>query len=242
MKNMGLCRCVFLVFLSILIMPSVSFSDEPETENQNHWYSGIILDIGVTASQVDLEVDKYEDGSKVSGGTLSTDISYAPFITAGSKYRYLGSTKFGYNIQITFSGFRVDKQDLGGDDLEDVGTSAKGYFVYALPVLFYNFGDKTFKAGKGKSLKFGIGVGLGYLEAKGDIILEDLDDGTQEKHKFDVSTDPVDLAAFVMMDIRYNKWLLQIRGGGPWIMNFDQDGYEFGLFDFSMSLAYSFHL
>ena len=88
---------------------------------------------------------------------------------------------------------------------------------------------------KGKSLKFGIGVGVGYLEVEGDIILTNLEDGSQEKHDFDVSTDPIDLAAFVMMDVRYNKWLLRISGGGPWIVNWnDEDGYEFGLFDISM--------
>lgn len=241
--DIGLCRYVFLVFLSIVIMPAVSFSDESQKDEKQHWYSGIILDIGVTLSQIQFDVDKYEDGSKVSGGTLSTEISYAPFITAHGRSRYLGGTKFGYNIQITFSGFRVDKQDFNDDDLEDVGTSAEGYYVYALPVFFYNIGDKGLKNGKGKSLRFGIGIGLGYLEAEGDILLEDLDGGTQEKYDFDVRTDPVDLAAFVIMDARYNKWLLQIRGGGPWIVNWDQgDSYEFGLFDISMSLAYSFHL
>jgi len=240
---MGILRCLFLVFLSIFIIPAISFSDEPPADEKKHWYNGIILDIGVTASQVQLDVEEFEDGSKVSDGTLSTEISYAPFITAGSKYRYFGGTKFGYNIQITFSGFRVDKQDFDDDDLEDVGTSAKGYFVYALPVFFYNLGDKVFENGKGKSLKFGIGVGVGYLEVEGDIILTNLEDGSQEKHDFDVSTDPIDLAAFVMMDVRYNKWLLRISGGGPWIVNWnDEDGYEFGLFDISMSLAYSFHL
>jgi hypothetical protein len=59
----------------------------------------------------------------------------------------------------------------------------------------------------------------------------------------DVSTDPVDLAALVMKDACCNKWLLRIRGGEPWIVNWsDEDGCEFGLYDVFLSLAYSFHL
>jgi len=70
-------------------------------------------------------------------------------------------------------------------DLEDHGTSASGYTIYGLPVFFYNVGDKYLKNGKGKFIKIGIGVGLGYFETDGNIILENTRDGSQEEYSFD---------------------------------------------------------
>jgi len=240
--NKGLCSFGFLILLAFLTNPTLAKSEESDIKNNKHWYTGIILDLGVTFSQVDLDVDKFENGSKVSGGTLSTDISYAPYINIGSPYKYFGNTKFGYNIQLSYSSYNVDKQELkNDDDLKDHDTSANGYYIYGMPVFFYNLGDKYLKDGKGWSVKFGVGVGLGYLSAEGDIILEDLNDGSQEKTSFDVQTDPVDLAAFVLTDIRLNNFLVLIRGGGPWIINHEENGNEFGLFELSIVLGYSFY-
>jgi len=240
--NKGFYIYAYLTFLILLVHPAITNSEEPNPTHSNHWYTGIILDLGVTFSQVRLIVEKYENGSIVSDGKLKSETDYSPFINIGSPYRYFGKTKFGYNIQLTYSSFNVDKQEIGNDELKDHGTSANGYFIYGMPVFFYNVGDKYLNNGKGKSIKFGVGVGLGYLVTDGDIILENTKDGSQEDHSFDYRTDLVDIAAYVLTDIRINKLIVRIRGGGPQTIENVVDGYGYGLFDFSIAIGYFFEL
>ena len=76
--------------------------------------------------------------------------------------QHIGSSGFGYELQLGFSWFSVSQQ-LVDRKLVDLSTSADGYTIYATPVIGYLFGDDVFRGGKGKSLLVGLGLGGGYL-------------------------------------------------------------------------------
>ena len=79
--NKGLCNFVFLIVLAFLTNPIIASSEESDIKNNKHWYTGIILDLGVTFSQVDLEVEKFKNsqGKIRVGHAGRTWISLAPY-------------------------------------------------------------------------------------------------------------------------------------------------------------------
>ena len=44
----GFCGYVYLTFLILLVHPAIANSEDPEITRNNHWYTGILLDLGVT--------------------------------------------------------------------------------------------------------------------------------------------------------------------------------------------------
>jgi hypothetical protein len=99
-------------------------------------------------------------------------------------------------------------------------------------VLFYNWGDRHIGKDGGQSFKFGIGLGIGYLAASGNVKLTET---TQAIHNFDVGG--LGTAINVLMEYRYNHWYTRAVGGGPYIQ---KGAYEYSIFDFSMDFGYIF--
>ena len=118
----------------------------------------------------------------------------------------------------------------GGFELEDVdlGTSASGFYAYITPMLFYNIGDKMIHDGKVHSLK--LGIGIGYLKVKGDMIFTEKN--PSERHVFDIRD--YGSAVGVMLDYRYDRFFARVTGAGPFI---DEGAFEYQLFDISMDMG-----
>lgn len=225
-----LTTAIILLFFS-LVAPRVATADNAGTGFDGHWFDGYRLDVGLSVKQLTFDVYKSEETDTL--GTLSGEFVTTVFLTFGSPYKYCGESNAGYYFQYGFSNFSMNTQEVDLEDV-DLGTSAKGFFVYATPVFFYNFGDKHFVDGKGKAFKAGFGIGLGYLTAKGDIIFTNT---TSETHTFDISSDVLSMAYYVLFDFRVNNWIFRAYGGGPEITTKD---FDYNLFDFSFDIGYTF--
>lgn len=185
------------------------------------------IDYGISATQQSLDV--YSVDSINPLGTLTSNMYIYPRFNIGINDIYFKNSNFGYYFVFRALPFRMKKQELNNLKEVNLGTSASGYFLNITPVFFYHYGARTYKNVSDRSFKIGAGIGIGYLRAKGDIILTNTT--PQQYHKFNIKSDGTSLGGGVMMEYRWGEWLLRAYGGGPSVT---EGPYEYDLFDFSM--------
>jgi len=217
-----------LILLLVLIThPEISWSDTI-VKNILSLYR---VTAGVSVNLVDIDV--YSEGSTSTNGTLSEEFSYAPYIILGSPYKYFGESNWGGLMEYSFSTFNLSQQTVN-DELVDLGTSVKGYDVFVTPTVFYSFFGQNPSIKYDHTLITGLGIGIGYLKATGDIIFTE---STQERHEIDVSGPG--LAVSIFMDYRIGNFSTRISGGGT---SYTQDNLEYDAFAFSWDFGYTFGL
>ena len=120
-----------VVLLSGFTSPVLADSEDSES-GFLHWLSGYSLDLGVTIQQTSLTATDPE-GNEL--GILTGKMGYLPFFNLGSPYDRFLESNFGYNFQYGYSSFSLTTQEVDAEDV-DTGASAKGNFLYAMPVFF----------------------------------------------------------------------------------------------------------
>ena len=217
----------FILLLVIIALPLISRGDTLVES----LLSAYRLTPGVSLRSTDFDV--YDKGSTDPNGTLSEDFSYWPFIVLGSPYKYFGESNWGGLMEYSFSGFNLNQQ-LVNDELVDLGTSVKGYYAFVTPTVFYSFSGQRPHGKYDQTLIAGLGVGLGYLKADGDIIFTE---STQQRTDIDISG--AALAISLFLDYRFGSYVTRISGG---LTSHDLGAYEYDAFGFSWSFGYIFGL
>ena len=143
-------KIFILVLLLAIVVTSVSVcgaTDDNTGLNSRiaHIFKGYLIDFGISFKELSLDI--YEHDSTDSLGTLTSSFRPSLFINAGTPYKYFKDFNFGYNFIVGYSNFDMKRQEVDLDDI-DLGTSANGYYLYAMPTLFYNLGDKAILNGK----------------------------------------------------------------------------------------------
>jgi len=220
-------RKTLILLLLLIIFPEISWSDAI-VENILSSYR-VTAGISVKQRQFDVQ----NEGSINPNGTLSEDFSYTPYIILGSPYRYIGESKWGSFIEYSISTFNLNQQ-MVNDELVDLGTSVKGYDIFVTPTLFYSFFGQNPSIKHDQTLLSGIGVGVGYLKATGDIIFTET---TQERQDIDVSG--LDLAVSIFVDYRIGNFTTRITAGGT---TYTRDNLDYQAFAFSWDFGYTFGL
>jgi len=191
--------------------------------------SGYTLTAGVSMKQLDF--DYYRSGNDISPAGSMTEGMYLTYLLrAGSPYVLSDNKKWGYYFETGFSDFAMSRQNTGNKE-KDLGTSVNGNFWYMTPVGFYLFGPVPDNKNE-LSIIAGAGLGIGYMSAKGEMILTE--DGSNELHKVDIKG--FDLAVNILLEARYGKWVSRIYGGGPYL---DTGASTYSVFDFSWDFGYT---
>lgn len=191
--------------------------------------SGYKLTIGLTVKETDFDYYRNSDTDPDPAGSMTEGMYPTWLLRLGSPYHFFSGSRWGYYIETGLSNFSMSKQNVG-DEEKDLGTSVHGRFVYVAPVLVYLFGPPP----KGRdewSFITGVGVGAGYISARGDMILTE--DGSNEH--IDVNVDGVDFAGGLLLEAHYGNWVSRIYGGGPFI---DVGANTFSVFEFSWDFGY----
>lgn len=201
-------------------------NDEPQSENNDYIFS-----FGISYLTVELEVA--DEHSLIAKGILAEEAPNSYFLSLTTPYRYVGED-WGYYFEYNYSTFNLKHQRLTdfGDEFADLGTSATGYYAYFAPTVFYNFGDRYIKNGDGSNFKFGAGLGLGYLKAKGTILLNLVTPVTL--HSFDIAD--FGYSVVVFLDYRYGNWMLKYSLNGPSI---NKNGYNYGVYEETIDVGYT---
>lgn len=189
------------------------------------------LKIGLGFSSTDFDV--YTEGSMDPNGTFSEDFTWFPYLTLVSPYRYFGETRAGGMMEYKISGFRLSRQ-LVGDDLVDLGSSLSGSYAFVTPTLFYSFTGRNASVTLGQSLIIGIGVGIGYLRANGDIVFTET---TGQRFNINISGMAIAVSGFV--EYRIHGFELRVYSG---LVSHTEGGYDYDAFGFGVNAGYVFGL
>lgn len=217
-----------IIVVCLLLQTSVYASGIRDT------FSGSRMIIGITAKSTDLDVEDPNDPFNVYGTLTQADFNYVPLLAFYTPDHYLKpNSNWGWFIELGWKKYHLNYQSYPSNpalDPVNLGTAARGNFFHITPMLFYNWGDRYIEDNGGQSFKFGVGLGFGYLSARGNVKYTETDNLI---HDFDVSG--LGMAVTVMMDYRYNNWYVRAVGGGPAIT---RGGVEYAIFDFSMDFGY----
>ena len=196
--------------------------------NQQSQY---VVTVGIDINSIDFDV--YDKGSTSTNGTLTEKFTYAPFVILGSPHKYFGDSNWGMLMEYSLSGFNLNKQFVGNDYV-DLGTSVEGYFAFVTPTFFYSFDKKALiPNGKGKLIA-GMGVGLGYLKATGDIVFTETTNLTHEIRVNGVAT-----AISLFLDYRAGDYHTRISGD---LTTLTKNNFDYDSFAFSLGVSYLFEI
>jgi len=190
----------------------------------------VLMNFGWGQKTVELGV--YQEQQTTPEGMLTSGDSFSLFFHADTPYRYFGKSNFGYYYEMGYSPIDINQQRDDEMGIRDLGTQVKGEYFYLTPVLFYNWGSRSVI--RNFSTKFGIGLGVGYLKADGDIVFTRNNQNTYHTIKLNDWGDSVS----VLLDIRYNNWLFRTIANGPIVT---RDKLDYDVFDFSSEIGYSFY-
>ena len=217
-------KCISILFFILASMSNANAEND---------YGADAYEINVGLSLKTLDLDVYDEGSLNYNGSMTEGMYTTYYLSLNSPYKFFSEdSQLGYYFEYGYSSFKMGLQNTNISE-EDLGTQVEGEYVYVAPVVFYNFGD-SIKSKKKDALLLGLGIGVGYLQAKGDVIFTETDN-----QLFDVDVSGVDIAIVIIMEYQHNEWFLRIQSSGP---DVTKGGYDYTISDFSMIFGYSFGL
>lgn len=222
-------------FIRIVIFTSILFvamqSTTLKAEENVSIMEGYSLTIGASVKQLDFDYYRSVDDDDPAG-SMTEGMYVTYLIRAGSPYNLSQNKKWGYYFETSFSSFSMSKQNVD-DEEKNLGTSVKGHSGYITPIGFFLLGPLPRNNKNKLSLLTGVGIGLGYLSAKGNMLLTE--DGSNEL--FEVDENGFDLAVSLLLEAHYGHWMSRIYGAGPLL---DSGESTYSVFDFTWDFGYTY--
>lgn len=194
------------------------------------WFKDYKMDVSFSFHELGLDVSTQDPDNlpqgKMGGGLLPTFL-----VNFETQERYLGESSLGFNLIAGLSTYCANTQRVGIEgEVQNFNTSASGMMAYFTPTLFYTLGDKYYKDDDYRAFKIGIGLGIGYLSATGNIKLTEGDQ----------SILPLDISGFGMsssffLEYHRDRWIYRMRATGP---SFTDDTYRYSVYDIYIGVGY----
>ena len=185
------------------------------------------LRVGYGIVQWAMDVTRASDGA--TARLVQRDHS-ALFIGYGSKPSFFKDSNFGYTFMVNYVDFTMTRQSIPGDQFADLGTEVSGYMVYAVPTLYYQWGEHR---DTGRFVRLGLGAGVGAARFSGTVQLSTGETVNTEKKSYEPR-----LAVSNFLEARWNRFGLTVSYASPRVYG---DGYDIRVADFSANLGYLFY-
>ena len=185
------------------------------------------IKVGYGIVQWKMVIERSSDGATAT--MIHRDKS-ALFLSYGSKPSFFKDSNFGYTFMVNYVDFDMDNQEIPGDKYADFGTEVKGYIVYAVPTLYYQWGEHRYK---GKFVRLGLGVGLGAGRYSGTVRMSTGEIVYTEKRNLEPR-----LAVSNFLEARWNHIGISFSFASPRIYG---DGYDVRVADVSANIGYAFY-
>jgi hypothetical protein len=185
------------------------------------------LRVGYGIVQWTMDIKRTSDGA--TARLVQRDNS-AVFIGYGSKPSFFTDSRFGYTFMVDYVDFEMKKQEIPGDQFADLGTEVKGYMIYAVPTLYYQWGEHRYK---GRFVRLGLGVGVGAARYHGTVRLSTGEIVSTEKRSLEPR-----LALSNFLEARWNHFGLSFSYASPRVYG---DGYDIRVSDVSANIGYVFY-
>ena len=227
-----------LLFLQWLLVPVV-FADESGEQprvslSDQVWHyltDGASITAGLGGRTISIDVTRKGTDDH---GKMAEHNEDAQFLSYNTKASYFGQSNFGYSWMFNLSTFHLRAQERPSSETVNMGTEVEGIFAYAVPSIFYNFGDRH----RGLYLRTGIGLGMGLAEFNGDVILTE---SSRANDRVEISNGTSNLffALGLFVDFQWNYFTFRFASAGP---NLEYDGYDINIADTSLMLGLSYYL
>lgn len=189
-------RCIqcSLIAVCLLVLPSAA--------------TALSLDFAVSISQPSLKVKSVANDSVLA--EMVDKATIWPSITLKTRERYFGDSNFGYTAEAMAWYMKLDRQKVGSNEV-DLGTSARGYFAYLTPTVYYRFGDRYSMDSSGWMTTIGLGVGVGYLNVQGTMLTT----GTTPSRLEKINHVGFGASTGLFVEVMKNRWFLRLTSFGP---------------------------
>jgi hypothetical protein len=185
------------------------------------------ITVGYGIVQWKMDVKRSSDGATA---TMVQRDNSALFISYGSKPTFIKETHFGYTFMVNYVGFDMKKQDIPGDHFADVGTEVRGHLFYAVPTLYYQWGEHRYK---GRFVRLGLGIGIGAAQYSGTVRLSTGEVIYTDKRNYEPR-----LAVSNFLEARWNHIGISFSYASPRIYG---DGYDIRVSGFSANIGYTYY-
>jgi len=174
----------------------------------------LTVDAGVSLGSIAFQV-KNDKGELL--GEMKEDLGENFYLATRFKQNDgLWDTNWGYFMEMGFGSYNIHTQAVD-NEVVNLNTDINGKYAYLTWVLYYKHLLKH-----DAYMAYGIGLGLGYLHAEGNVKL------TEESGEPTVDVDVSDVSASsgFYMEYHREKWFGRLVVYGP---KFTEEPYEFGI-------------
>ena len=185
------------------------------------------LTVGYGTMKWALDIQRTSDGA--SGRLVQRDDS-SLYVSYSTKPFFFKESNFGYTVMVNYHGFDMTKQEIENDKFADFGTEMHGYVVYAVPTLYYQWGEHR---QKGRFVRIGFGAGVGAARFSGTVRLSTGEIVHTSQHDVEPR-----LAVSNFLIARWNHVGIQFSFASPRVYG---DGYEAKVRDASIYATYTFN-
>jgi hypothetical protein len=185
------------------------------------------LKVGYGIVQWKMDLKRSSDGA--TAAMVQRDNS-AIFVSYGSKPTFIKDTHFGYTFMMSYVDFDMKKQEIPGDQFADFGTEVQGYLFYAVPTLYYQWGEHRYK---GRFVRLGLGVGAGAARYSGTVRLSTGEVVYTEKRNYEPR-----LAVSNFLEARWNHIGISFSYASPRIYG---DGYDIRVSGVSANIGFAYY-
>ena len=231
---------ISLIILLHLVLSFSAQAEEPPGDSPdkdfgarvwNYLTEGASITAGVGGRSVGVDVTRIGTNDH---GKIVENKEDELFLFYSTKARYFGTSNVGYSWLLNLSTMHLKEQELSDGSIVNLGTGIDGRFASIVPTVFYNFGDRH----RGHHLRAGIGLGIGFADFSGDIVLTE---STQTNDRVSVSNgaSTVFFAFGVFIDYQWKNLIVRLSNAGP---NIEYGGYDVNVSGTSLVLGYRYYL
>jgi hypothetical protein len=185
------------------------------------------LTVGYGTMKWALDIKRTSDGA--TGRLVQRDDS-SLYVSYSTKPFFFKESNFGYTVMVNYHEFDMTKQEIANDKFADFGTEVHGYVVYAVPTLYYQWGEHR---QKGRFVRIGVGAGVGASRFSGTVRLSTGEVVHTSQHNVEPR-----LALSNFLIARWDHVGVQFSFASPRVYG---DGYDAKVRDASLYATYTFN-
>jgi hypothetical protein len=189
----------------------------------------VTLSYGILESS--LTIKRKSDGATATMIQRDTSAIFLSYSTASTFFK---DSNFGYTFMVNYVDFDMGQQEIHHNEYADLGTHITGQMIYAVPTLFYQWGEHRYK---GNFVRLGVGAGVGAATYSGTIQLTGSQVPGEKIYTANKSYEPR-LALSDFLEARWHHFGISISYAAPRIYG---DGYEAKVSNFSANIGYTYY-
>jgi hypothetical protein len=185
------------------------------------------IKIGYGIVQWKMDIKRSSDGASA---TMVQRDNSALFLSYGSKPSFFEDSKFGYTFMVSYINFDMKNQEVPGDQFANLGTEVQGQLAYAVPTLYYQWGEHRYK---GRFIRLGFGIGVGAAQYSGTVRMSTGETVYTHERSYQLR-----LAVSNFLEARWNHIGISFSYASPRIYG---DGYDIRVKGVSANIGYAYY-